>query len=763
MQTARSEQMHSESEIPDAVIESAGERLMAEVSAETAECLDLRDQRVKMEDRILSLSENQRKISVLDYFRRGKRNDGLYIMPELIEALPQLLKSNEVVDFSSDNYSESAAIERLTQEFLKVEATVAKQDAQIRARLASYGVSGDGKAFLDARWFQENVIGQLRFYVEALAKPIHQNNPLRDNPEEYKKQLKQKVAKGLSAVLAGNIEGLLTAYEHIPEEFEQLAEDGGGKDQLEQQVFKLRKKGYYKYPRGTESDDEAVESVPDLSQQRIRPGIAVVERDQIPDAKGGVMIDGNFGYDMDGELRKAGDKLIIDHHDQLDDKQYDTATIMANRHWLNGKHRKDVHLREKRRGMEQFEDERGKLVTMVNHLDSDSILAVWSFRNPHKAEQYRNILNKISMAGDFLLGSNIMEYGATARDYEYIFRHYLGACKDEVVAERTRALEQEVAAQKAQQAGAGLEGQLRAIVDEIEEVTNSDGELVSLKQEIEELKKDATIPGKDKGLMINQKTKQLAGMLDGKLGGKIERKKELEKAMQAGAEAIKGLEKKLAELGSKRLSNEEVLKILNHVLDKLEEIITQPFKYSKYLDQGRAEEEATIAQVDKDYREGQIEIAGDRKDKDILLISPLKAGKMPDYKSIDGLYFYLRKREDFNKELVATLQGDSYFLAINTQHGEILGKYDFNTLIDTLKAREGEMIERLISKKSGQLPAITDKEAVSQLQKEIKDLELSREKNKKGQLWRNRTQMIFSFKSYLPKEEFLAIVRDWKK
>jgi hypothetical protein len=302
----------------------------------------------------------------------------------------------------------------------------------------------------------------------------------------------------------------------------------------------------------------------------------------------------------------------------------------------------------------------------------------------------------------------------------------------------------------------------KLIVSQIESVTSGDSELATLKQEVEDLKKNTDIPGKEKGQLVSQKNKQFTGMLSAKLGDKIEKRKELEKAVQAESVMMKGLEKKVAELRSKKITNEEMLKILNHVLDKLEEIITEPFKYSKYRDRGIAEEDSTIAQVDKDYREGKIEIVSDVKDDEMLIISPLKAEKMPDYKSIDGLYFYLRKREDFNKELIVTLQGDSYFLAINTQHSEGLRKYDFNTLIDDLKAKEGDVIEGLINDKSGQLVATADKTSLAKLQKELKELELAREKNKKGQLWRNRTQMLFSFKSYMSSDEFLEIVRVWK-
>lgn len=195
---------------------------------------------------------------------------------------------------------------------------------------------------------------------------------------------------------------------------------------------------------------------------------------------------------------------------------------------------------------------------------------------------------------------------------------------------------------------------------------------------------------------------------------------------------------------------------------------------------GRDKENRTIREIDSQYRNGDIEILPDRRDPGIVKIMPLKKKKLPEIESIDGLYFFLRKRPDLNQKIIITMRKDSYMVALNTQDKAELAKYDFNALLEKIYDREKEIISAEYRKTGNERDtlknvldlngeAMTEEERKKLQAKvraaQLKKMRIGRDliKLKQGGLWRNRTQMVFSNKSYIPVEKFLDIVSDWKK
>ncbi len=140
-------------------------------------------------------------------------------------------------------------------------------------------------------------------------------------------------------------------------------------------------------------------------------------------------------------------------------------------------------------------------------------------------------------------------------------------------------------------------------------------------------------------------------------------------------------------------------------------------------------------------------------------MTPLGEKHLPRYASPDGFYFFLRRRMDFNRPLVLRMDEQSYLLAINTQSMDGLMQHDFNQL--HLRSLEDQAIERQLVEVDRALPEQADPATLKRLTTQRALLEQDRIKNRQGQLWRNRTQMIFALKSYIPQNEFLEVVRTW--
>ena len=105
----------------------------------------------------------------------------------------------------------------------------------------------------------------------------------------------------------------------------------------------------------------------------------------------------------------------------------------------------------------------------------------------------------------------------------------------------------------------------------------------------------------------------------------------------------------------------------------------------------------------------------------------------------------------------------SYSLAINTQNGKDLVKYEFNKLIDIVREKESYFMNiKLDEYEKNLIDETLSKEEKLKIEKEKKILLEDIKDNKECKLWRNRTQMIFSFKSYIPENEFISIVNNWR-
>lgn len=742
-----------------------------------------REARIKEEDSRLLESPTDRRTRLLDYLRRGRLADNIDIMPEIVDALPKVL---DTLDFSAENFNEVTVAEQLINLAREIEAEVRQVDLLARQALAPLGLSARAELYLDGKRlaYLQNLV---KIYKEVNLDKIQSANPAETarlnfirnlnsckllepvNPETVKSFA--EAADVYTQFLAVNLSvpdmtdpAKQAIYSFITE-----PKDQRGRYQPETQ-------GFSRVPKISEYTGPVI-APEDLEVQNWKPRrfIGVIKRGQIPEVRkeladghavdGALIIDGNIGYTDQGDLAEVEGLTIIDHHDQLEQsyngKSSDTATtlmfrIIDDRLKAAGYNPRQPDPEKWRKAFKEYVEEFGarysyqnaegetregrKLRIYINHLDSDSVLSAWVCLNPRKALAYREIISKISVCGDFLLGSRVLEYGATARDYEYIIREYLKTCDEQFKRQKAAGPEARLA-ELAAQVAAGVMEKLKAQLAEIEQ-----GDL-EIQRLITELR---LATAKDKG----------------RLGQELNRARQANPELIAVQAQLKAqeillkeqaaLQKEVEQIKKTPLTPEENSIILNHLLSSVEEIITQPFKYQKFLQAGRQAEQATIQQIGELYRTGEIEIQKDERDPEIVRITPLGSAHLPDYASIDGLYFFLRKREDFNQPIVVTQEGRFFMAAINTQNARDLQRYDFNQLINIYKTREAEVIQEKISALSAQEPL--DKAQ----QKTLKGLEDDAQQNKSGKLWRNRTQMVFCLKSHLAPEELMHILRTWK-
>lgn len=742
-------------------IHGAEAKKVAELSAvlreDTASLLQgeptSRERRILDEDEFLRKDPAQRANVLLDYIRRGKAADGVELMSDLVNLTPKLLESKSgAIDLSGKSYDYNATKDRLVRCFQEIEKEIEDEDRRSVNSLAQFGLSVKAEGYyLDSVWYEQNIKKPFKKYQTPQSAQDKRSSE--DFTEGKKRVLRNSLTQVLEGDKEGAIDALIATFDANTGIIESVFEARNTDDPVKAFVYKNPpQKGFRKLPKLSSYKGEVVEAPPNFLEMERAPNLHVIGRDADPsNVPRGVMVDGNFGYDEAGQLIKPAHVKIIDHHDGYDNRTYDTATFMV----------LDILRKEETSFLNDptYQDDEGRVIVMTNHLDSDSVLSTWALMNREALvdrdrpdfvdDGMVRILKQTSICGDFLLGSEVMEYGATARDYSYTIEYYLKACKETVIngrlqkhdvmiAEKERELggvQAQVVAKKTEAGIVAKEADLRRI---IEENRLSDGTVVS---------------GKDRGIAMQRLKTEVNAML----GDLPARLKECEKALAQ-------LRKEKDEAGKKKLSMEENQLILSHMHAIIPDIIRNPFKYQRFFKQGGREEEESIGMMDERYHRGNFEIEKDSEDEDILILRSVGEKRLPEVDPIDGLYFFLRKRVDFNRELIISRDGSAYMMAINTQTMNGLKKYDFNQLVWAIRIREGEILDRSIAAKEAELQEARAKgpRELKKVETELAELVKNRTRNMKGELWRNRTQMIFAFKSYIPETEFMAIMREWK-
>lgn len=751
----------------------------------------------------------QCRIELLDYLRRGRLADGIDIMPEFVNALPKLLDAKDgngqpLIDFDARDYNHTAIVKMLLNIFTQTEQDIVSEDAELRRQLSIAGFRVKPAIFVDQNRHKA-VVSLVGNYLSGID-PESLRKIKSEDPKGIKK--KQSINKLKAIGLLENSDEelalILDAAEGNPDILGQKLEASTGHNPIAKFIrdfvckpqdkggsYNPERNGFVKIPKLSEYKGDVFEPEQiDLKNVRLRAHMDVVKRGDIVakrasegggEVVGATIIDGNLGYKESGEVFEEDGITIIDHHDQLEKqysgKKYDTATVMVVRILQDELRKAGWDSKSERFGrgwqegiksfinkfgafLEDTGGERKKSVATgeetrrlrlcVNHLDSDSILSSWAFRQPNIALKYRDIITKISTCGDFLLGSGVMEYGATARDYEYIIRNLIEECQNKTKEQRAVGFGQPIKDVDVEiqsyfpKSNVDLDKPMSAIDHMVKEVEDTDEELVNLKKQL------ASAEGPDKRLFAERiKTRK----------GQIEELRQLSELGRRVAELAKkkeALKKDLEQKIGKALSPEENTIVLNYLMSRLEDIIINPFKYRKFLEAERAKEQKTIELVEQACKSGEMDITPDQK-QGIVIIEP-GAGKtkLPDYESIDGLYFFLRRRVDLFLPIVVSHEENFVSVAINTQNAGDLNKYDFNILVDKVKLAEEQKIQAEIDKL---FPlAGTDKKA----DKRLKELQTDLINNRQGKLWRNRTQMMFCMKTHQKFDDIMEMVREWK-
>lgn len=752
----------------------------------------------------------QRKILLLDYLRRGRLADGVEIIPEFINALPKLFDAKDeggrlLVDFFAEDYDHETTARALINIFAELEQEIVSDDKKFRVELQELGLKVKPGFFVDKKRY-DTILAVLSQYLSSIS-PEGLEKVKSSDPKGVKKKQALGKLNGIG-LLENTDEELLEVLDEVEKNLGQVSNEAADEPKQDNPIkqfvrdfvsnpqdkngkYDPERHGFVKTPKLSEYKGEVFDPEQiDLEKVRLRANLNVVKRDSLipkrakegdKEVVGTTIIDGNLGYKETGEVFEEDGIMIIDHHDQFEKKysgkKYDTATVMVVRilqdelgkaGWDSKAKKLDVGWRqgiksfiskfgafvEKAGGERQVSQAAGeearRLRICINHLDSDSILSTWAFRQPNVALKYRDIITKISTCGDFLLGSGVMEYGATARDYEYIIRNYIEACQKKIKEQRREKLRKPIddinlEIQGCFSDGVDLEKPMAEIERRTKEVEEKDEELTKLKTEM------AASNGPEKRVFA-EKIKNRRSQ--------IEELRQLSELGKRVAEMVKrkdSLKKDLEQKVGKALSPEENTIILNHLLDKIEDVITNPFKYRKFLEAGRAKEQNTIEMVERACQSGEMEIIPDNKNGIVVIEPGAGKTKLPDYESIDGLYFFLRRRADLFLPVVVTHEEDTILVSIDTQNAADLNKYDFNILIDRVKMSEERAIQAEIDKLSPL--AGSDKTA----DKRLSELKIDLVKNRQGKLWRNRTQMIFCMKTYQKYENIMQMVQEWKE
>lgn len=718
-----------------------------------------RQKRIRKEDSRLRRSKNQRKVATLDYIRRGRQKDGIEILPDIIDLAPLLLE-NGAVNLEAPDFDSEQCRKSIIEEYAKFEKDLTEEDEVVRKSLENYGVKPkeNGSIFLDREWCAK-IAESFQVYDRTKDK----KNPQSD--EDFEMAKRKKLEAKLGTILEGDISAFIEGYKLINIPFPER----DFSSPIKKFLFEHRPlQGFQRSPKLSEYVGPKIEKPPRFIDQEPKADLALVARDAVPNFKGGVILDGNFGFDENRNPLRPKDKLIIDHHDKFNTEARDTATTMT---FAFLEDPKQLALLDD----PQYQDENGVVKITTNNIDSDSILSTWVLYNrqyllelkkkePKRYSSLKNILCKVTEAGDFLLGSRVMEYGATARDYEYIIRNYLDACREQIKDGRRVHLTKKLGELENQQMG------IKTQLEEVEQLIkkrSEDADVSEKVREIENAKKGLNRTGAplEKGTQGNE-LRRLNQELRDLLGELSERKKTLGAELQILEKEIAVARKNMEKAQTQPITQSENTLLLSHMHDSVLDIIKNPFKYQKFMQQGRETENAVIQQMDSAYREGNIDITQDVMDSDILLVRPLKSATLPENESHDGEYFYYRGREDFNRELIVKFEGKFFMMAINTQNMKGLQKYNFDDLIDIFRTKEAEAVKGLIEAKQSEIESLAgsnNDKRIAELRRELETLKADGIRNDKGQIWRSRTQMIFAFKSYIPENEIMKEIYVWKE
>lgn len=399
----------------------------------------------------------QRRIELLDYLRRGRLADGIDIMPEFVNALPKLLEakgddSRPLIDFNARDYNHTAIVKMLLDIFTQTEQDIVNEDAELRGQLTIAGFRVKPTIFVDQNRYKATA-SLVDNYLSGISSESLQKIKS-DDPKGIKK--KQSVGKlraiGLLensdeelALILDAAEGnsaILSKKSEMSAEQKPIAKfirDFVCKPQDKGGSYNPERNGFAKIPKLSEYKGDVFEPEQiDLKNVRLRAHMDVVKRGDIVAGRtsegdrevvGATIIDGNLGYKESGEVFEEDGITIIDHHDQFEKKysgkKYDTATVMVVRILQDelGKAGWDSKTRLSGRGWREgiksfinkfgaFVEEAGgerqkskvagedirRLRLCINHLDSDSILSAWAFRQPNVALKYRDIITNCAGA-----------------------------------------------------------------------------------------------------------------------------------------------------------------------------------------------------------------------------------------------------------------------------------------------------------------------------------------------------------------------------
>ncbi|MEI7741744.1 MAG: DUF6687 family protein [bacterium] len=782
-------------------MESGEKAVETKIEAAKTEITESLEERKKAE-RSLEQTGANRRLILLDFVRRGLRKADFEAMPEIIDAFPDILatknsKGQPMVDVLSKEYDEQAMKDKIIRIFKDIETQTERTDALYRHELSAQGIKVKEDIFIDPKRYkfvQETLSGYLASITPESLKKVKT-----DDPKKSKKlaAIKKIVGAKFFEMDEAEVETLLSDAESgkvkLPELSPPTPEYDEETREFSDAVYAANESegkynpatsGFERVPKMSEyqgeifkledADFESVTLRPNV-EINMKRGTSVPVSVEIAPGRtlvGSTIIDGNLGRVDSGELKKVEGINIIDHHDRLEEDFFKrgeepdlTATKMIThiisdsvkesaKELGSAASKQDIWKLAMKKYLERFgakvegsEKEIRKLRVFVNHLDSDSVLSLWAFRNPRLALKHKHTINAISNCGDFLLGSKPLERGASARDYEYILRNIITDSTEKLKAPEYKKLQEvrsTLETQLKEMLGddtANLDNAAELLKHQIDKVENADETIASLKKQFQ------TAPGSEKK-KLNEALKA-AKNANPELKKLEAQTKKIQDAIKAGT----ALKEKISVTQKRGPTAEENLKLLNFILDNVEDILQNPFKYQECIKQERAKEEKVVEDVESLYKKGEIDIRPDLKDEGIVVIEPT-GGRGPLYKpeSIDGMYFAFRRRVDFNQPIIMR-RGDGYVsAAINTQNARDLKKYNFNELVEEItKTERTECQARLEeSEKAG------DKKAVASLKEHLAAL-------LKGEVWRNRTQMIFSGLTKLSFENVMELVRKWKK
>lgn len=445
-----------------------------------------------------------------------------------------------------------------------------------------------------------------------------------------------------------------------------------------------------------------------LSSQRLRPNLFIIPRGST-NVPYGVFLDGNLGVDDKGVLITPTPLVILDHHFGLQSiphlsptgvllpppENHATATTMSLRFWIKSNESGSIlsGLKALKGEGKPFASDELTLRMHINHLDVDSVLSVWAFRNPKAAKEKTSLLEAISRFSDFFMEDDQKYKGYTPKEYAYIIDSYM---------ESRLAKLKDNPHFKSRFEQNPPQSYLKKINEIDRQLATCEYEIT--KEQSPELQLEI---GK-----YMEKVKEIKEFGINKLQDD-QRWKELQKDKQdmLGNRDLATITKKIADKKRELVESKEKLKseslmlfgqtlVLNHMLDKLDDILSNPQKYEQYLKQGMVVEEKSIEKVKKLKDEGRLIFASG---KNMVLIKPGQnenwdpLREVPD---IYGLYAVIRQDKELNRPVVVCQSKTSVSVALNPKPGDTAWEYDMEKLwaIIKNKVQEPANLSRIIYK-----------------------------------------------------------------